>query len=87
MRTVFSDLLERGHDEDFTPIAATDPTDAPCGSAAKIEVMRGRAERGECLYHPCDTKKQIKPRDSRGYTAGIRELSYTISRGKSDDCD
>lgn len=39
-------------DEDTT--RWPEPTDAPPGTEAKIEVLRGRAERGEILYHPDD---------------------------------
>lgn len=80
MRTVFTDLLERGHDEDFEGVPCTAPTDALCGSRAKIEVMRQRAERGECLYHPQDNTEEIEPVEPRFYVPGIRELCVVVQR-------
>lgn len=38
----------------FDPRPATQPTDAPLGSPARVAVMRARVERGESLYHPDD---------------------------------
>ncbi len=35
------------------------PTDVQPGSKAKIEIMRGRLERGEALFHPRD--RSIRP--------------------------
>lgn len=72
-RTVFSDLATVQHDEDFAPIPASEPTDALCGSRAKIEVMRQRVERGECLFHRNDNCEAIAPQVPRVYVPGIRE--------------
>lgn len=80
MRTVFSDLDERGHDEDFEHAPCTAPTDALCGSREKVEVMHGRVERGECLYHPCDNSMAIVPQVPRVYVPGIRELCVVVQR-------
>lgn len=39
----------------YAPSAVpADPTNAPCGSLAKLKVMRQRFERGEGLFHPDD---------------------------------
>lgn len=58
-RTVFTDLLIRGHDEDFEPLPAEQSTDAICGSAEKVEVIRLRVERGECLWHRGDNREIV----------------------------
>ncbi|MBK7092399.1 MAG: hypothetical protein IPH59_11880 [bacterium] len=58
-RTVHTDLLLRGHDEDFVPTEARWPTDALAGSVEKIEVMRLRVEVGESLWHGNDNMDQI----------------------------
>ncbi len=58
-RTVHSDLLLRGHDEDFKPAPADWPTDALCGSSEKIEVLRARVELGQSLWHPNDNRDQV----------------------------
>lgn len=42
--------------EDYQPAAAAHWTDAPAGSAEKIEELRQRAERGEELWHDRDNK-------------------------------
>lgn len=51
-------------------------TAAKCGSQEKIEVMRQRASRGECLYHPNDNKEQIiwHQKSSHRYESGILEI-------------
>lgn len=87
MRTVFSDLLERGHDEDFEGVPATDPTEAAAGTEAKIEVMRLRVELGQSLWHPLDSREQAEPTERVRYVPGIRELAYQVSRGKTEDSD
>lgn len=84
-RTVFTDLLTVGHDEDFEHIPATAPTDALCGSWAKVLAMRGRVERGECLYHPCDNSMAIVPQVPRCYTPGIRELCVDTRFAMAED--
>jgi len=58
-RTVHTDLILYGHDEDFIPVNAIWPTSALCGSTEKIEVMRLRVELGESLWHPCDNRGQV----------------------------
>ena len=84
-RTVHTDLLLRGHDEDFVPVEARWPTDALAGSVEKIEVMRLRVELGESLWHQCDNMDQIvAPRIAR--EPALRELfvvPVTIGRRKS----
>lgn len=57
MRNVFEAILECGHDEDFAPSESSEdfvPTEAPAGSAAKLEVMAKRIEMGLPLWHPDD---------------------------------
>lgn len=56
MRNVFDAILECGHDEDFEPIVSPDfqPTDAPAGSQAKLEVLAERIRRGFPLWHKDD---------------------------------
>ena len=67
-RNVFEAILKYGHDEDFVPEAGEQfrPTEAPAGSAAKIEVLAQRVQRGEPLWHPDDR------RDYRGLTGAVR---------------
>jgi hypothetical protein len=55
-KNVFEAILKYGHDEDFDP-EVNDlffPTDAPAGSAEKIEILRRRVERGQPLWHRDD---------------------------------
>ncbi|HAO00053.1 MAG TPA: hypothetical protein DCQ98_22630 [Planctomycetaceae bacterium] len=65
---VFEAILKFGHDEDFVPQASTDfiPTDAPAGSAEKIEELRRRVELGLPLWHTEDR------RDYSGLTGAVR---------------
>ncbi len=58
-RTVHTDLMLRGHDEDFMPVPAQWATDALCGSSEKIEVLRARVELGQSLWHPNDNRDQV----------------------------
>lgn len=44
------------HQADEPPLAECDPCDAPIGSADRVEVLRGRLERGEKLYHEEDSE-------------------------------
>ena len=74
-RTVHSDLLTLGYDDDFEPVPALERTSARPGSPEKIEVMRARVERGESLWHRDDDERVLPARDtSTGYRAGIREV-------------
>ena len=76
MRTIFTDLATVGHDEDFSPIAASERTSARPGSLEKIEIMRERVARGEDLFHPDDARIPLPPRDSStGFQPGIREMA------------
>ena len=55
-KNVFEAILKYGHDEDFDP-EVNDlffPTDAPAGSAEKIEILRRRVERGQPWWHRDD---------------------------------
>ena len=50
-KNVFEAILRYGHDEDFVPQEDEKflATDAPAGSADKIEVLRRRVELGQPL--------------------------------------
>ena len=65
---VFEAILKYGHDEDFVPVAGDDfePTDAPAGSAEKIEQMRERVALGMPLWHTKDRS------DYSGLTGAVR---------------
>jgi len=68
MRNVFQAILECGHDEDFAPVETSDfsPTDAPAGSAEKIDTLAKRVQRGEPLWHTHDRS------DYTGLTGAVR---------------
>ena len=55
-KNVFEAILKYGHDEDFDPEVNANflRTDAPAGSAEKIEILRRRVERGQPLWHRDD---------------------------------
>jgi len=65
---VFEAILKFGHDEDFVPQSTGEfkPTDAPAGSAEKIEELRRRVELGMPLWHGEDR------RDYTGLTGAVR---------------
>lgn len=83
--TIFDELDELCHDEDFEHVDAAAPTDALCGSWAKVEAMRQRVERGECLYHPDDCTDAIEPVEPRCYVPGLRELSVDSRFAMAED--
>lgn len=68
MRNVFEAITECGHDEDFVPNETADfaPTEAPAGSAAKIEILARRIELGLPMWHPDDRQ------DYSGLTGVVR---------------
>ena len=67
VENVFEAILKYGHDEDFAPtIDDFHATDAPAGSADKIEVLRERVELGQPLWH---TEDRV---DYSGLTGAIR---------------
>lgn len=68
VRNVFEAILKYGHDEDFFPESRDDfePTDAPAGSEAKIEILRRRVEQGLPLWHNRDRV------DYSGLTGAVR---------------
>jgi hypothetical protein len=68
MRNVFEAILEAGHDEDFAPIVTDDfvATEAPAGSAEKLEIMARRIQMGVPLWHPEDRC------DYSGLTGAVR---------------
>jgi hypothetical protein len=74
-RNVFESIVKYGHDQDFTPFAGRDfeATDAPAGSAAKIDVLADRVLRGEPLWHPKDR------RDYRNLTGAVRPRDHALS--------
>ena len=62
----------------------TEPTDAEPGSAEKIAVLAGRAERGESLFHPDDPR--VPPKLNR--LAGLLfNVSYRPSRRTATEKD
>ena len=65
---VFEAILKYGHDEDFEPRKDDEfePTDAPAGSDAKIEILRQRVELGMPLWHNSDRM------DYSGLTGAVR---------------
>lgn len=68
VRNVFEAILKYGHDEDFAPESSMEfqATDAPAGSAEKIEILRRRVEGGEPLWHSDDRA------DYSGLTGAVR---------------
>jgi len=68
INNVFEAILEYGHDEDFVPREGEQfiPTDAPAGSAEKIESLRKRVLDGMPLWHGEDRC------DYTGLTGAIR---------------
>ena len=68
INNVFEAILEYGHDEDFVPNEGDCfiPTDAPAGSAEKIESLRKRVLDGMPLWHEDDRC------DYTGLTGAIR---------------
>jgi hypothetical protein len=68
MRNVFEAILECGHDEDFVPAESDDfePTEAPAGSSAKLDMLARRVELGLPLWHPSDRC------DYSGLTGAVR---------------
>jgi hypothetical protein len=67
-KNVFEAILKYGHDEDFNPEPCSGfaATDAPAGSAEKIEILRRRIESGLPLWHEEDRC------DYSGLTGAIR---------------
>ena len=65
---VFEAIIKYGHDEDFVPMSSDDfsATNAPAGSAEKIEELRNRVARGMPLWHEEDRI------DYTGLTGAIR---------------
>jgi len=68
IKNVFETILEFGHDEDFAPVVTDDfvPTDAPAGTAEKLEIMARRVRQGLPLWHPEDRS------DYSGLTGAVR---------------
>lgn len=68
VNNVFEAILKYGHDEDFVPVEGDEfsPTDAPAGSAEKIEMLRKRVELGLPLWHRKDRC------DYSGLTGAVR---------------
>lgn len=78
-RTVFSDLSNYGHDEDFHALPATTSTSAECGSREKVEVMRRRVEQGQSPFHELDNRAVVPPRwVPHDQVPGIRELRVVV---------
>ena len=68
VRNVFEAILKYGHDEDFFPEERDEfePTEAPAGSDAKIQILRRRVELGLPLWHQSDRV------DYSGLTGAVR---------------
>ncbi len=71
MRNVFEAISTFGHDEDFSPLETDEfePTEAPAGSRAKLDVLARRVEQGLPLWHGEDRPDYsgltgvVRPRD------------------------
>lgn len=55
-QNIFEAVRVLGHDEDYEPGPAEEPTDAVPGSEAKIRVLSDRVLRGQSLWHPRDKR-------------------------------
>ena len=68
VQNVFEAILKYGHDEDFAPVTSEEfsPTNAPAGSAEKIDALRKRVELGLPLWHDEDRM------DYSGLTGAVR---------------
>ena len=68
INNVFEAILKYGHDEDFAPSEDNgfESTEAPAGSAEKIEILRRRVEQGQPLWHGEDRA------DYSGLTGAVR---------------
>jgi hypothetical protein len=49
-RTVFDDIREFGHDEDFEPQPAVNPCPYPARTKTRIEFYAARVRRGEDIF-------------------------------------
>ena len=71
MRNVFQAISKFGHDEDFAPLETDEfePTEAPAGSNAKLEILAARVQQGLPLWHTEDRPDYsgltgvVRPRD------------------------
>jgi len=73
--TITTALMTDGSCKRFEPKPAREPTCAKPGSAAKIEVLRSRVERGESLWHELDDRSPtLPPARLEPYQPGIREV-------------
>jgi len=73
--TLTTALKTDGSCKRFEPKPAREPTCAKPGSAAKIEVLRSRVERGESLWHELDDRSPtLPPARLEPYQPGIREV-------------
>lgn len=68
INNVFEAILKYGHDEDFAPCEENgfSATEAPAGSAEKIDILRRRVEKGQPLWHGEDRA------DYSGLTGAVR---------------
>jgi hypothetical protein len=78
MRNVFETIPEFGHDEGFAPVETGQfvPTEAPAGSAEKLEVLARRLREGLPLWHSEDRA------DYSGLTGDVRRR---VHQGPSSD--
>lgn len=52
--SIYDAIRRVGHDEDFVPVDAAEPTRLQPGTQERIDLMRRRAESGESLWHDED---------------------------------
>ncbi len=69
-------LLLLGHDMDFEPSKMPEPTQWAPRTEEKVQVLRERLERGECLFHPEDATAEsghgtVPMRDGDRVGAGV----------------
>jgi hypothetical protein len=85
VRNIFTELVEKQHDEDFCPVVASAPTAAPPGSFAKLEVMAARVEAGQSLWHDEDVNaffSRHTANPSSGFLSRDVGICVIGSRGK-----
>ena len=73
MRNVFETILEIGDDKDFAPVETDqfEPTEAPAGSAEKLDVLARRLREGLPLWHSQDRA------DYSGLTGDVRRRAHS----------
>jgi len=60
------------------PVPPAEPCVHPVGSAERIATYSARAERGELLHHPGDSREVVEPPDNRrGVRSGYERRVYS----------